>query len=118
MDIRLMRPSDIPHVQQANITNLPENYFLKYYLYHTLAWPQLSYVAVDVSTIAPSSYSPECWQPELHGRLAGQTTYDPDLGNMTQSVYYFLSKPAMISLGYIKSNMFAKSGFTAEENTI
>jgi hypothetical protein len=48
MDIRLLRPSDIPLVQQANITNLPENYFLKYYLYHALAWPQLSYVAVDV----------------------------------------------------------------------
>ena len=43
-----MRPSDIPHVQQANITNLPENYFFKYYLYHALSWPQLSYVAVDV----------------------------------------------------------------------
>ncbi|RPB28339.1 acyl-CoA N-acyltransferase [Terfezia boudieri ATCC MYA-4762] len=49
MDIRLLRPSDIPHVQTANITNLPENYFCKYYLYHALSWPQLSYVAVDVS---------------------------------------------------------------------
>lgn len=49
MDIRLMRTADIPHVQQANITNLPENYFAKYYLYHILTWPQLSYVAVDVS---------------------------------------------------------------------
>ena len=45
-----MRTSDIPHVQQANITNLPENYFAKYYLYHVLTWPQLSYVAVDVSS--------------------------------------------------------------------
>lgn len=44
-----MRTADIPHVQQANITNLPENYFAKYYLYHVLTWPQLSYVAVDVS---------------------------------------------------------------------
>jgi N-alpha-acetyltransferase 10/11 len=49
MDIRPLRPSDIPHVQQANITNLPENYFCKYYMYHALTWPQLSYVAVDVS---------------------------------------------------------------------
>jgi ribosomal protein S18 acetylase RimI-like enzyme len=49
MDIRLLRPSDIPHVQLANITNLPENYFCKYYLYHAMSWPQLSYVAVDVS---------------------------------------------------------------------
>lgn len=44
-----MKVSDIPHVQQANITNLPENYFCKYYMYHALTWPQLSYVAVDVS---------------------------------------------------------------------
>ena len=48
MDVRLLRPSDIPHVQLANITNLPENYFCKYYLYHAMSWPQLSYVAVDV----------------------------------------------------------------------
>ncbi|KAF2086145.1 acyl-CoA N-acyltransferase, partial [Saccharata proteae CBS 121410] len=47
MDVRLLKPSDIPHVQMANITNLPENYFCKYYLYHALSWPQLSYVAVD-----------------------------------------------------------------------
>jgi hypothetical protein len=26
MDIRLLHPSDIPHVQHANITNLPEKY--------------------------------------------------------------------------------------------
>ena len=51
MDIRLLRPEDIPHVQLANITNLPENYFCKYYLYHAMSWPQLSYVAVDVSLV-------------------------------------------------------------------
>lgn len=51
MDIRLLRASDIPHVQLANITNLPENYFCKYYLYHAMSWPQLSYVAVDVSGV-------------------------------------------------------------------
>lgn len=50
MDIRLLHPSDIPHVQTTNITNLPENYFCKYYMYHQLSWPQLSYVAVDVRT--------------------------------------------------------------------
>ena len=50
MDIRVLQPSDIPHVQLANITNLPENYFCKYYLYHAMSWPQLSYVAVDVRT--------------------------------------------------------------------
>lgn len=42
-------PSNIhllPSVQTCNITNLPENYFLKYYLYHALTWPQLSFVAI------------------------------------------------------------------------
>lgn len=53
MDIRVMKVSDIPHVQQANITNLPENYFCKYYMYHALTWPQLSYVAVDVCSVFP-----------------------------------------------------------------
>lgn len=36
----------LPSVQTCNITNLPENYFLKYYLYHALTWPQLSFVAI------------------------------------------------------------------------
>jgi ribosomal protein S18 acetylase RimI-like enzyme len=36
----------LPSIQTCNITNLPENYFLKYYLYHALTWPQLSFVAV------------------------------------------------------------------------
>jgi ribosomal protein S18 acetylase RimI-like enzyme len=36
----------LPSIQTCNITNLPENYFLKYYLYHVLTWPQLSFVAV------------------------------------------------------------------------
>ncbi|KAK4496585.1 hypothetical protein PRZ48_012565 [Zasmidium cellare] len=56
MDIRLLQPSDIPHVQQTNITNLPENYFCKYYMYHALSWPQLSYVAVDVSRPKKTPY--------------------------------------------------------------
>jgi ribosomal protein S18 acetylase RimI-like enzyme len=57
MDIRLLHPSDIPHVQTTNITNLPENYFCKYYMYHQLSWPQLSYVAVDVSHICRGSFN-------------------------------------------------------------
>ena len=49
MDIRVLHPSDIPAVQTCNLSNLPENYFLKYYLYHALSWPQLSHVAIDTS---------------------------------------------------------------------
>ncbi|OCL04524.1 hypothetical protein AOQ84DRAFT_300712, partial [Glonium stellatum] len=53
MDIRVLKPADIPHVQLTNITNLPENYFCKYYLYHAMSWPQLSYVAVDKTPYDP-----------------------------------------------------------------
>lgn len=54
MDIRCLRASDIPAVQTCNLSNLPENYFMKYYLYHALSWPQLSYVAIDTSSSSPS----------------------------------------------------------------
>lgn len=34
-------------MQDCNLLCLPENYQLKYYMYHQLSWPQLSYVAED-----------------------------------------------------------------------
>ncbi|GMM36564.1 peptide alpha-N-acetyltransferase complex A subunit [Saccharomycopsis crataegensis] len=43
---------DLQAIQNANLHNLPENYMLKYYMYHILSWPQASYVATttDLST--------------------------------------------------------------------
>lgn len=38
---------DVLGMQNCNLHNLPENYTLRYYLYHALTWPQLSYVAED-----------------------------------------------------------------------
>ncbi|TQE12522.1 hypothetical protein C1H46_001913 [Malus baccata] len=34
-------------MQACNLLCLPENYQVKYYLYHILSWPQLLYVAED-----------------------------------------------------------------------
>ncbi|KAL4975425.1 acyl-CoA N-acyltransferase [Aspergillus desertorum] len=51
----------LPSIQTCNITNLPENYFLKYYLYHALTWPQLSFVAV----VRPRNGYPD-------GKITGQ----------------------------------------------
>jgi len=34
-------------MQACNLQNLPENYTMRYYLYHALTWPSLSYVAED-----------------------------------------------------------------------
>lgn len=73
MDIRLMHPSDIPHVQHANITNLPENYFMKYYLYHALSWPQLSFVAVDVSRPKKTPYD----YPRIVGYVLAKMEEEP-----------------------------------------
>ncbi|KAI0772074.1 acyl-CoA N-acyltransferase [Trametes elegans] len=47
MNIRLARVDDLMGMQACNLQNLPENYTLKYYLYHALTWPQLSYVAEE-----------------------------------------------------------------------
>lgn len=33
------------NMQHCNLLCLPENYQMKYYFYHGLSWPQLSYVA-------------------------------------------------------------------------
>lgn len=32
-------------MRDCNLDCLPENYQMKYYFYHGLSWPQLSYVA-------------------------------------------------------------------------
>ncbi|KAM0711922.1 hypothetical protein Q7P35_001292 [Cladosporium inversicolor] len=76
MDIRLLHPSDIPHVQTTNITNLPENYFCKYYMYHQLSWPQLSYVAVDVSRPKKTPYD----APKIVGYVLAKMEEDPQDG--------------------------------------
>ncbi|KAF1834951.1 acyl-CoA N-acyltransferase [Decorospora gaudefroyi] len=76
MDIRVLRSSDIPHVQLANITNLPENYFCKYYLYHAMTWPQLSYVAVDVSRPPETPYTP----PKIVGYVLAKMEEEPTDG--------------------------------------
>lgn len=73
MDIRVLQVSDIPHVQQTNITNLPENYFLKYYLYHAISWPQLSYVAVDTNCPAKSPLDP----PKIVGYVLAKMEEEP-----------------------------------------
>lgn len=45
--IRPAQLSDLPALQSTNLQNLPENYQMKYYLYHLLSWPQLTFVAVE-----------------------------------------------------------------------
>lgn len=45
--IRQATVDDLLNMQSCNLMCLPENYQMKYYLYHILSWPQLLYVADD-----------------------------------------------------------------------
>ncbi|KJE91325.1 N-acetyltransferase ARD1 [Capsaspora owczarzaki ATCC 30864] len=47
MNVRRATIDDLQNMQHCNLMCLPENYQMKYYLYHALSWPQLSYVAED-----------------------------------------------------------------------
>ncbi|CAN6229716.1 unnamed protein product [Urochloa humidicola] len=45
--IRQATIDDLLAMQACNLMCLPENYQMKYYLYHMLSWPQLLFVAED-----------------------------------------------------------------------
>lgn len=47
LSIRQATVDDLLQMQAANLWCLPENYQMKYYLYHVLSWPQLLFVAED-----------------------------------------------------------------------
>lgn len=51
--IRQATINDIQAMQNANLHNLPENYQLKYYMYHILSWPQASFVATTYDDVVP-----------------------------------------------------------------
>ena len=67
----------LPSIQHCNLTNLPENYFLKYYLYHALTWPQLSFVAVVRSN--PSNPIKNKY-PKVVGYVLAKMEEDPPSG--------------------------------------
>uniref|UniRef100_A0A8C7K9V2 N-terminal amino-acid N(alpha)-acetyltransferase NatA n=1 Tax=Oncorhynchus kisutch TaxID=8019 RepID=A0A8C7K9V2_ONCKI len=46
-DMTSLLPEDLMNMQHCNLLCLPENYQMKYYFYHGLSWPQLSYIAED-----------------------------------------------------------------------
>lgn len=50
VSIRQAQVDDLMEMQNCNLFCLPENYQLKYYLYHILSWPQLLMVAEELQT--------------------------------------------------------------------
>lgn len=70
--IRKASIADVQAMQNANLHNLPENYQLKYYMYHILSWPEASFVATT------TDYNPETDQEATStGTLTSEVKGDP-----------------------------------------
>lgn len=74
MNIRCAKPEDLMNMQHCNLLCLPENYQMKYYFYHGLTWPQLSYVAEDdkgniVGYVLAKMEEPEPNEESKHGHI-------------------------------------------------
>lgn len=74
MNIRCAKPDDLMTMQHCNLLCLPENYQMKYYFYHGLTWPQLSYVAEDdkgniVGYVLAKMEEPEPGEESKHGHI-------------------------------------------------
>ena len=50
LTIRPAGIEDLVGIQNCNLTCLPENYTFKYYYYHYVNWPSISFVAEDTAT--------------------------------------------------------------------
>jgi ribosomal protein S18 acetylase RimI-like enzyme len=51
-----MAMHDLLQIQECNLQCLPENYQLKYYIYHVASFPEHSFVAVDASCYKLAGY--------------------------------------------------------------
>ncbi|KAF8201828.1 acyl-CoA N-acyltransferase [Pholiota molesta] len=47
MNIRLAKVEDLMGMQACNLQNLPENYMMRFWMYHSMTWSQISFVAED-----------------------------------------------------------------------
>lgn len=69
-------------MQHCNLLCLPENYQMKYYFYHGLTWPQLSYVAEDdkgniVGYVLAKMEEPEPGEESKHGHITSLAVKRP-----------------------------------------
>eukprot|EP00095_Tigriopus_kingsejongensis_P010619 maker-scaffold1028_size131186-snap-gene-0.45 protein:Tk10619 transcript:maker-scaffold1028_size131186-snap-gene-0.45-mRNA-1 annotation:"n-terminal acetyltransferase complex ard1 subunit homolog a" len=67
MNIRCAQTEDLMNMQHCNLLCLPENYQMKYYMYHGLSWPQISFVAEDPSRGAIVGYVLAKMEEETEG---------------------------------------------------
>lgn len=73
VSIRTCRVEDLLAMQDANLLCLPENYNWKYYAYHLLSWPRLSYVAEDHTVRRAVACLALCWR--FHALLCARESW-------------------------------------------
>lgn len=88
---------DIQAMQNANLHNLPENYQLKYYMYHILSWPQASFVATTYDSLSDENVTEDLYEDDISkgdpsyvykgerivGYVLGKMEDDPDAEDKT-----------------------------------
>lgn len=65
VSIRKFQVSDLQHIQLCNLLSLPENYQMKYYFYHFIAWPNISWVAETIDNKIVGYVLVKMYQPFL-----------------------------------------------------
>lgn len=85
--IRRATIEDVQAMQNANLHNLPENYLLKYYMYHILLWPQALFVATTYDEhAAPEPKGDAAYirrGEKIVGYVLGKMEDDPDAADKT-----------------------------------
>lgn len=76
LTLRLARRQDVPSIQRCNLATLPENYNQQFYANHLREWPDLAFVAVDVSASATSS--PAASSPPAYSSFPPGGVHQPE----------------------------------------
>ncbi len=104
VSIERVRIEDLIELQNANLHCLPENYQMKYYLYHGLSWPSLSFLARDYSTgkvvgyVLAKMYSfPHFAPPQLIPLRTEIVSFSLEFGYI--SIYYITTIDRSIPFG-------------------
>ncbi|SMN17848.1 similar to Saccharomyces cerevisiae YHR013C ARD1 Subunit of N-terminal acetyltransferase NatA (Nat1p, Ard1p, Nat5p) [Maudiozyma saulgeensis] len=98
--IRRATIDDIICMQNANLHNLPENYMMKYYMYHILSWPELSFVATTTDITVDDDLSND----KSNTTYEEYMTLDDNLGNSIKLDPTYV-KPGEKLIGYVLAKM-------------
>ncbi|KAJ7746152.1 hypothetical protein DFH07DRAFT_705464, partial [Mycena maculata] len=74
MNIRLAKLEDLLGIQDTNLQNLPENYLMKFWIYHAMTWPQILFIAEDhkghiVGYVLAKMCDSDAEKIEVHGHV-------------------------------------------------